>query len=156
MLWHLANGKVTVCNSSLCFYIAMSAAPIILQQKSRLERAQVICRYLMLVSHHNLKGISNEFIMNVYLLWTSTRKRLLNYIGSLFNGKIFRFLPIRSKLILVLSFLSQKSDILQRKIRVRPDRSQLIQRHILEGKICILDTYNKQQRLSLLLTFVAD
>ncbi|CAB4023704.1 myocardin-like isoform X1 [Paramuricea clavata] len=33
---------------------------------------------------------------------------------------------------------ARKSDILQRKIRVRPDRSQLIQRHILEGNVTIL------------------
>ena len=30
---------------------------------------------------------------------------------------------------------ARKSDLLQRKIRVRPDRSQLIQRHILEGRL---------------------
>ena len=35
---------------------------------------------------------------------------------------------------MALSFLLQKSDILQRKIRVRPDRSQLIRMHILEGR----------------------
>lgn len=36
--------------------------------------------------------------------------------------------------VFFLILILQTGDILQKKIRVRPNRAQLIQRHILQGK----------------------
>ena len=87
--------------------LAVSAAPGILSQRTKLERAKVSIVSLRCVW---------------FLNWLLYSKGLVNKMYKVLNTTTTSSCGL------------QTGDMLQKKIRARPNRAQLIQRHILKGE----------------------